>query len=370
MVRVGTLPMRMLCLQYGASLVYTEELIDRRLVLSTPVENALFGTTDFVDDKGVVIFRTTTMERERVVLQIGTASPELALQAASVVAPYVAGAFLQGSCVVCRRLRLPQHRRSPTPAVDVNMGCPVHFRHVAKTSGARLPRAHYASRSTSGGMGSALLKQPERAAAILKALVNNLPCPVTCKIRLLPTEAETVAFAQMAERCGVCAVAVHGRYVAQRPREPAHWAQIATVVQALRVPVVANGDVFVHADFERARVATGAAAVMAARGAQWNASIFREEGSLPPATVRREYAAACVRWGNPLGNSKYCLREMLIHDIGLETVEGRALAAAKTDAALAELYGTCSVAAAPGKRSAQESNGEQSPPRQRRIVTG
>ena len=51
-------------------------------------------------------------------------------------------------------------------AVDVNMGCPVHF-------------------STSGGMGAALLRKPDDVAAILTALVRALPCPVTCKIRLL-----------------------------------------------------------------------------------------------------------------------------------------------------------------------------------------
>ena len=51
-------------------------------------------------------------------------------------------------------------------AVDVNMGCPVHF-------------------STSGGMGSALLRKPDLVERILKALVAALPCPVTCKIRLL-----------------------------------------------------------------------------------------------------------------------------------------------------------------------------------------
>ena len=66
---------------------------------------------------------------------------ELAVAAASKIAPYVA-------------------------AVDVNMGCPVHF-------------------STSGGMGSALLRKPETVERILTALVAALPCPVTCKIRLL-----------------------------------------------------------------------------------------------------------------------------------------------------------------------------------------
>ena len=208
-------------------------------------------------------------------------------------------------------------------AVDVNMGCPVHF-------------------STSGGMGSALLKKPDTAAEIVRTLSAALPCPVTCKIRLLPTLPETIAFAQMMEHSGAAAVAVHGRYVSQKPREPAHWQQIASVVAALRVPVIANGDVFSHSDFQRLRADTGAQAAMCARGAQWNASVFRAEGLLPPAQVRAAYVAQALRWANPLSNTKYCLREMLVADKpsgGLNGREGAALNAAKTEAALAALYG-------------------------------
>jgi tRNA-dihydrouridine synthase 2 len=294
MVRLGTLPLRMVAHEYGADIVYTEELIDRKLLACSRIDNAALGTIDFVDPGGCLVLRTTAEEKPRLVVQIGSADAELALAAASLVA---------GDC----------------GGVDVNMGCPVHF-------------------STSGGMGSALLKKPDTAAEIVRTLSRALPVPVSCKIRLLESEAATVAFARLMEGAGASAVAVHGRYVSQRPREPAHWAQIVAVVQALRVPVIANGDVFEHADFERLRVATGAAASMCARGAQWNASIFRSEGLLPPADVRRAYAAACIRWGNNLGNSKHCLREMLIADIGLESPEGRALAAAKSDAAFFALY--------------------------------
>jgi len=323
MVRLGTLPLRMLAAEYGADLTYTEELIDKRLLACSRLENQALGTTDFVDKKGGLVFRTTPLERRRVVLQLGTADAVTAVEAARLVAPYVA-------------------------AVDVNMGCPVHF-------------------STSGGMGSALLQKPETVASILRALVAELPCPVSCKIRLLPTRAETVAFAQMAERCGIAAMGVHGRYVSQRPRDAAHWDEIAAVCAAVRLPVIANGDVFCYDDFERLRCATGASAAMCARGAQWNASIFRAQGPLPAREVRRAYAAACLRWGNPLGNSKHCLREMLIADIGLASPEGRVLHAAQSDAALAALYKTEELAGLgeeEGEREAKRAckgNGDAAP---------
>ena len=202
------------------------------------------------------------------------------------------------------------------------MGCPVHF-------------------STSGGMGSALLSKPELIEDILKTLRRTLPpaCGLSCKIRLLPTTQQTCDLAAMIARCGVDALGVHGRYVPQRPREPAHWPEIAAVCATVRdIPIIANGDVFTHSDFQLIRDSTGAAAAMCARGAQWNASIFRFLGLLPPRDVRAAYARCCIQWYNPLGNTKYCLREMLVEDIGLETVEGKALGAVKTNADLARLY--------------------------------
>lgn len=90
---------------------------------------------------------------------------------------------------------------------------------------------------------------------------------------LIPTQKgtreETVALAQIIEHCHVDALAVHGRFVSQRPRDPAHWGEIAAVVSAVSVPVIANGDVFKVEDWERIREATGAASVMCARGAMW-----------------------------------------------------------------------------------------------------
>lgn len=80
MVRAGTLPLRLLALDYGADIVYCEELIDWKLIRSIRKVNQALGTIDYVDKTdGTVVFRTCNREKGSVVLQIGTCSPERAL---------------------------------------------------------------------------------------------------------------------------------------------------------------------------------------------------------------------------------------------------------------------------------------------------
>uniref|UniRef100_A0A2N9I7Y2 DUS-like FMN-binding domain-containing protein n=1 Tax=Fagus sylvatica TaxID=28930 RepID=A0A2N9I7Y2_FAGSY len=122
-------------------------------------------------------------------------------------------------------------------AVDINMGCPKSF-------------------SISGGMGAALLTKPELIHDILTTLKRNLEIPVTCKIRLLKSSQDTVELARRIEKTGVSALAVHGRKVPDRPRDPAKWSEIADVVAALSIPVIANGDVFEYDDFRRIKDTT------------------------------------------------------------------------------------------------------------------
>ena len=205
-----------------------------------------------------------------------------------------------------------------------------------------------ARRSASGG-------QPLRGWVpdIIKALRRNLgDTPATRKIRLLPTARETVEFAQAVAAAGAVAVGVHGRLREQRPREPASWAGIRDVAEALDVPVLANGDVFEHADIARVRQATGAAAALVARGAQWNPSVFRPEGFLPQAQVRQDYVRYSRDTENHVANTKYVLREMMkapkwFKGGGgkglLESEEGRGLSKCTTMGDLCRLYGVPEV---------------------------
>jgi tRNA-dihydrouridine synthase 2 len=101
---------------------------------------------------------------------------------------------------------------------------------------------------------------------------------VTCKIRLLENREKTVDLLRMIEKTGVTAVAVHSRYIADRPRFPARWEELTETLKAaaLSIPVIANGDVFLPQDVSRIGEVTEGlcTSVMIARGALDNPSVF------------------------------------------------------------------------------------------------
>ncbi|KAK1325501.1 hypothetical protein QJS10_CPA01g02280 [Acorus calamus] len=296
MVRVGALPFRMLAAEYGADITYGEEIIDHKMLKCERVVNDYLGTTDFVEKgTGGVVFRTCPEERDRVVFQMGTSCAARALATAQLVCKDVA-------------------------AIDINMGCPKSF-------------------SISGGMGAALLSKPELIDDILTTLIRNLDVPVTCKIRLLKSPQDTVELARRIEKTGVSALAVHGRKVADRPKDAAKWSEIADVVAALSIPVIANGDVFDYEDFGRIKKATGAASVMVARGAMWNASIFCSKGKLPWEEIKREYVRKSILWDNDVKSTKQTIKELIMHHSCLEFPEGKAVNKCETVADLGKLYG-------------------------------
>eukprot|EP00002_Diphylleia_rotans_P041244 TRINITY_DN9992_c0_g1_i1.p1 TRINITY_DN9992_c0_g1~~TRINITY_DN9992_c0_g1_i1.p1 ORF type:complete len:343 (+),score=57.71 TRINITY_DN9992_c0_g1_i1:66-1094(+) len=267
MVRVGTLPMRMLSLKYGADIVYSEEVIAMSLMNCDRIVNDELGTIDFIHQKDKkLVYRTCPEERNKVI-QIGTPNAINALEAAKVVI-------------------------NDVDAIDINMGCPVHF-------------------STSGGMGSALLSKPETIHDILTTLRRNISKPLTCKIRILDTPQKTIDLMKMIEGTGVDAIGVHCRYVSQRPREPAHWDLLAPVVQSVQIPIIANGDVFKWEDVEKIKAETGASSVMIARGALWNPSIFNKGNITPQDQIMKEYVEMAHRYGGNFANIKYVCMKML-----------------------------------------------------------
>ncbi|KAM3870216.1 tRNA-dihydrouridine(20) synthase [NAD(P)+]-like [Diretmus argenteus] len=297
MVRVGTLPMRLLALDYGADVVYCEELIDIKMAQCRRVVNEVLQTVDFVAPDERVMFRTCERERDRVVFQMGTADPDRALTVARLVEKDVA-------------------------AIDVNMGCPKEY-------------------STKGGMGAALLSDPDKIEAILRTLVTGVSKPVTCKIRILPSLEETVRLVRRIEQTGVAAVAVHGRFKEERPRHPVHCDFIQAAAQAVSIPVIANGGsldlVKTSGDIQEFRKTTGASSVMLARAAMWNPSVFRSQGLLPVEEVMEGYLKYAVRYDNNAFNTKYCLCQMLRDKV--ESPLGKLVQAAQTNADFSVAYG-------------------------------
>eukprot|EP00049_Salpingoeca_infusionum_P004158 m.75279 g.75279 ORF g.75279 m.75279 type:complete len:337 (-) comp12442_c0_seq2:1003-2013(-) len=275
MVRMGTLPSRLIALRYGAGLVYTEEIIDSKLALCTRVENPVLNTIDFVTSDGLVVFRTCAEEKDSVIFQMGTACPESAVNAAKMVQGDVAG-------------------------IDVNMGCPKPF-------------------SVKGGMGAALLSTPAIAADILKAIVEAVDIPVTCKIRLLPTHEETVEFMHLMASTGISAIGLHGRFRPQRSGTPPHLDRMLQAVKACPIPVIANGCGPAPKNATEAREwgeSVGCSSVMLARAAQRNLSIFRPEGPTSQIDVARELLKLSVQYDNDTVNTKYCVQKVMHGRLG------------------------------------------------------
>eukprot|EP00475_Leptophrys_vorax_P044742 TRINITY_DN9075_c0_g1_i1.p1 TRINITY_DN9075_c0_g1~~TRINITY_DN9075_c0_g1_i1.p1 ORF type:complete len:378 (+),score=87.48 TRINITY_DN9075_c0_g1_i1:103-1134(+) len=259
----------------GATMVYSEEIIDKKIVKTLRVENKALGTVDYMlpahgkssGADGPVVFRT--VPGERVVFQVGTADASLALQAAN-------------------------HVVKDIRAFDVNMGCPKHF-------------------SISGGMGAALLSKPEVVEDIMKTLKRNLNIPVTCKIRLLDNQQSTVDLMHRIEKTGVDALAIHARHIPDRSAYAAAVDELGNAIRAanLTIPIIHNADIFRYDEIEEMKRKTGAQSVMIARGAQWNASVFRKEGPLPVYNVMQRYLDLAVEYDNHPKNSKYALMKMI-----------------------------------------------------------
>lgn len=143
--------------------------------------------------------------------------------------------------------------------LDINMGCP-------------------ARKIVSKGDGSALMKTPDLAAAIVRAVNAAVEHPVTVKFRRGWAEGDEtcVEFARRMEDAGAAAVTVHGRYALQLYRGRADWDAIARVKAAVSIPVVGNGDVKCGADAVALVERTGCDAVMIARAAEGNPWVFAQ----------------------------------------------------------------------------------------------
>lgn len=147
--------------------------------------------------------------------------------------------------------------------IDINFGCSV--RKIVK-----------------GGAGVALMREPETAEAVLKAVRRATQLPFTIKIRTGwdPSGEEALALARMAEDCGVDAIAVHPRTANQGFRGCADWRLIGAVKAAVSIPVIGNGDIVTPEDGPKMMAATGCDAVMVGRAAVSNPWIFSQIDAL------------------------------------------------------------------------------------------
>jgi tRNA-dihydrouridine synthase 2 len=229
-----------------------------------------------------VIYRIhPELEKGKLIYQIGSASPELAVQAAKIVAPDVAG-------------------------IDLNSGCPKPF-------------------STSGGMGAALLKTPDLLCKILTSLVEEVGKPfeigISVKIRILDKPEETEALVRKLVQTGITGLTVHCRTTPMRPRERAIRDQLRMVGDVCREAGVAclmNGDVTSRTEALKLAEEFGVDGGMIATEAEKNPSCFRPDAEGGPhewrsqwKTVVAEYMRFALQVENRWGNTKYLLGQMI-----------------------------------------------------------
>ena len=147
----------------------------------------------------------------------------------------------------------------PNEILDINMGCP-------------------APKVVKNGDGSALMKNPELTRKVLTAVVQNSEKPVTLKIRKGwdDNSVNAVEIAKLIEKAGANAIAIHGRTRAQMYSGKADWKIIKEVKEAVKIPVIGNGDIKNALDAKRMIEETGVDAVMVARATLGNPWIFKE----------------------------------------------------------------------------------------------
>ena len=245
MAGVTDVAFRTICREQGAGLTCTEMVSSKALC--------------FQDKKSIPLLKLGDGEHPAAAQIFG--SDPACMEAAAAIAGEVSGADI----------------------IDINMGCP-----VPKIAGS--------------GDGSALMKDPEKAARVAAAVVRGAAGkPVTVKFRLGWDKGSIncVEFAKAMEEAGVAAVAVHGRTKTQMYSGTANWDYIRAVKEAVSIPVMANGDVFEPRDAVRILNYTGADMAMIGRGCFGNPWLLeqcaaavegREVPETPPLAQRCDVA--------------------------------------------------------------------------------
>ena len=200
--------------------------------------------------------------------------------------PFAVQLFGNDPAVMRKAAEIAIERANPD-MIDINMGCPT-------------------PKIVNNGDGSALMKNPALAAEIVREIKRGVNIPVTVKFRKGwdGGSVNAVEFAKTLEAAGADALTVHGRTRVAMYSGRADWDIIRDVVNAVNIPVIANGDVFEAEDAPKLLKRTGAAGIMIGRATFGNPWIFgqcraaleeREIPALPSLDIRLSVAEAQIR---------------------------------------------------------------------------
>jgi len=224
MAGVTDLPFRCMCRDFGCGFVYSEMVSAKGLY--------------YKDKKTATLMRIDEKEKP-CAIQIFGSEPDIM---ATVV---------------------PEVLKMGADIIDINMGCPT-------------------PKIVNNGDGSALMTKPQLAGKVIRAVTDASKVPVTVKFRMGwdYQSVNAVEFAKIAEANGASAVTVHGRTREQFYSGQADWNIIREVKNAVKIPVIGNGDIFSAQDAKRMFEETGCDAVMVGRGAEGNPFIFKQINEL------------------------------------------------------------------------------------------
>ncbi|EGW32771.1 uncharacterized protein SPAPADRAFT_60124 [Spathaspora passalidarum NRRL Y-27907] len=275
MVRSGELPIRLVSLKYGCDLVWTPEIVDKKLITCVRTVNPSLGTIDYIESKNQSLtFRKHPLEDGKLVLQLGSSNADLAVEAGLKVINDVDG-------------------------IDLNCGCPKHF-------------------SIHSGMGAALLRTPDVLCEILTALVEKVGRPnnkpISCKIRLLPEFEETKTLVERICATGISNLTIHCRTPIMRNRQDPIWnylPKLIPIIQDSGVNVIINGNMQGVKDLASLQTAmkNDQVGIMIAEAAEANPSVFSEAPRLQKQIVKDVFEA-CKKY-HSFSGSKFLIQNMV-----------------------------------------------------------